>query len=309
MAGYQRLTPLNPPGCCRFRCSAMGTFFEVFFAGCSRREAAGGAEAAFELLQEIELQLTDRRPESDVSRINRLPEGGHLVVGPYAFDCIKIAEEAAKQTAGAFDIAFRSRLSNPETEASRPRSSAGRRANRRAFELDSSRNEVRALQAGLRIDLGGIGKGFALDIMAGLLKEWGFDCFLLHSGFSTAVLCGRPRGGRGWAISLAHPDKPGLTVRNLLLDRGAVSGSGLRRGPHIIDPRTGEPIRSKRAAWALAQTGAWADALSTAFMVMEPGRIREFVESRPEIGALIIPARSGGGKGSLKTAAFGRLKA
>jgi thiamine biosynthesis lipoprotein len=93
---------------------------------------------------------------------------------------------------------------------------------------------------------------------------------------------------KGWPITLSNPANRKLTLAHLYLQDRAVGGSGLEKGPHIIDPRKAQPVRGKRAAWACAPTAAAADALSTAFMVMSPSQIRKYCLSHPDTLAMVV---------------------
>jgi len=131
--------------------------------------------------------------------------------------------------------------------------------------IDTNRMTV---SGGIELDLGGIGKGYALDKMAELLREeHGIDEMLLD-GASTALAVGE----RAWVV--------GLAGRRIALKDGALSGSGLAvKGEHIVDPATGEPATDRERAWVLAPSGAEADSLSTAAMVVDEPAVLDRLEN------------------------------
>jgi thiamine biosynthesis lipoprotein len=154
------------------------------------------------------------------------------------------------------------------------------------FELIPDGLRVRVLVDHLKFDLGALGKGYALDIVADLLRtHWDIhDSLLITGGGSTILASGHALNGEPWFVN-AGPDGCPSTP---LHDR-AVSASGfIHQGAHIINPRTGVPVSTARTrAWAFAPTAALSDALSTAFLVMEPHEIDAFHALHPETSSLL----------------------
>lgn len=131
----------------------------------------------------------------------------------------------------------------------------------------------------LDLDLGAIGKGFALDRMAEMLREWDCLAFLLVAGDSSILAGNAPAETAGWSCGLGDDNSP----RRYWLENCSLSGSGLAvKGKHIFDPRTGQPAQRQNRAWALCDTAAESDALSTAAMVL----------SEPEIGEILFENQS-----------------
>ena len=148
-----------------------------------------------------------------------------------------------------------------------PGASRGDGAGKERFRLDPGRVAVEVLVEGARVDLGGIGKGFALDHMAGILVEWGIESALVRASHSTILATGAPPGEDGWPVGFGPA---GHRVEFSLANRAlGASGTGVK-GEHIIDPSTGKPASGRYRTWSLAPTGAEADALSTAFMGHAP---------------------------------------
>jgi thiamine biosynthesis lipoprotein len=147
--------------------------------------------------------------------------------------------------------------------------------------------------AAIDLDLGAVGKGYALDAARNVLSDWDVTNALLHAGTSTALAMGpEPGAGRGtggWPVGVAT-GWPGLPVpRALRLRDRALSGSGTEvKGAHVIDPRTGKPASGHAAAWASHPSAAWSDALSTAFLVMGTEEAGVYCRRRPETWGLVI---------------------
>jgi thiamine biosynthesis lipoprotein len=124
------------------------------------------------------------------------------------------------------------------------------------------------------IDLGGIGKGYAIDSMAVVLEEWDLCSALIHGGKSTALALAPPEDTEGWPLTISDPENQ-RPLRDLFLQRSAISGSGLEKGSHITDPRSERPSTQKRATWCISSSATLSDALSTALMVLSVDEIKE----------------------------------
>jgi thiamine biosynthesis lipoprotein len=283
----------------RFTHEAMATVFEVHAVHPDARYAAQAAQAAFELADRLEGELSRFRANSDIGRVNALSAGGSTSVSPSAMDCLVIARHVFDLTGGAFDVSIGTGLAS--------------------LELDADNFMVGTTRSGVRIDLGGIGKGYAVDLMAELLEEWGLDLALVHGGFSSLLALEAPAGLDGWPLTLSDPADPSRVLARLSVSQTALGASGLRKGDHIVDPRSGEPVRRRRGAWAAlprpveARAGARADqgpriapaavadALTTAFMLLDPGEIEALCDRNPGLEAWILldPADSRHGEASL----------
>lgn len=132
--------------------------------------------------------------------------------------------------------------------------------------IDPDKPAIHCLEAGREIDLGGIGKGFALDRVHTLLLDWGIDCALLSAGASTRLAF----GDHAWPVSLPGTAEP----RTVELRDQALSASGTAiQGSHIVSPRFNEHNYHHERIWVLARTATTADAWSTAALLMEPGEL------------------------------------
>jgi len=271
----------------RFSHEAMATVFEVLAVHADAGYAAQAAQAAFDLADRLERELSRFLPNSDIGRINQLPAGGHTRVSASTMECLVIARHVFDLTGGAFDVSIGTGLPS--------------------LELDPDGFTVRAARSGVRIDLGGIGKGYAVDLMAELLEEWGLERALVHGGFSSVLVLEGPADAVGWPLTLSDPCGPSTVLARLSVCQTALGASGIRKGDHIVDPRSGRPVRGRRAAWAVvrrpdAPTGgaradegprlaaaAVADALATAFMLLDPRAIEALCRQSPGLEAWVLP--------------------
>jgi thiamine biosynthesis lipoprotein len=161
------------------------------------------------------------------------------------------------------------------------------------LEIDFDEFTVGRRAAGPRLDLGAVGKGYALDCMARTLHDWDIEAALLHSGQSTVLALGSPDGEQPWEVALRGPEAGGEAMDAglgavYLYDRALSGSSTSERGQHIIDPRTGNAASGKIATWAIADAAARSDALSTAFMVMAPDEVERYCEAHPGVVGLLL---------------------
>ncbi|MDR1497489.1 MAG: FAD:protein FMN transferase [Puniceicoccales bacterium] len=285
----------------RFTHEAMNTDFTIFIDAIDTdpETAAAAAQNAFAVLDRIESQMSRFVPSSDISLANTLPQGDSLQLNMEVFDCLSTAAALAAATDRAFDpaagalidfwkgaqshlaaTAFASNLSPP------PEWEAAWEAHRQGeFALDPETRLLQCVSIGSKLDLGGIGKGFALDEMALVLeREWRISRALLSAGGSTMLALDSPLESAGWKIGFGGETK----LPYLLLSRHALSSSGNQTQlTHIVDPRTGDVISRSDLIRALAPLAAEADALSTAFFVMSREELDSYCANHPEHAALL----------------------
>jgi thiamine biosynthesis lipoprotein len=259
-----------------FQHEAMATFFEIVIAGHEFDYARRAARAAWQEIDRLESELSRFIETSSISRANRLGRGEALVLDEDAFECLLIAADVSVATGRAFDPAYAS-LRPADLAPDLP-----------PFTLDPTTHSLTSLTDKLRLDLGAVGKGYALDRVATLLADWGVDCALLNAGGSSLLALGTPfPEDAGWPLGVGD----GSGYREIIVTGASLSGSGTAvKGAHLLDPRTGAPAKRTHRVWALAPTGAQADALSTAFFVMNEAEIAACCASHARIGAAITAA-------------------
>jgi thiamine biosynthesis lipoprotein len=287
----------------RFSHEAMASVFEVYAVHPDDQYAAQAAQAAFDLVDRLERELSRFRSNSDITRVNHLMAGESTPVGPSTLECLVIARHLFDLTDGAFDISIGTGLAS--------------------LEVDADDFQVRATADGVQVDLGGIGKGYAVDLMAELLEEWGLERALVHGGFSSVLALEAPEGLDGWPLTLSDPGAPSRVLSRLSMRHTALSASGVRKADHIVDPRSGEPVRGRLATWvALPRPttagarpvaddtprlapGAVADALTTAFMLLSAEQIATLCRRSPGLEAWVLPAPAVGQPGETELLHFG----
>jgi len=242
-----------------FHHRAMATQFQVRISDDDKAYAAQAAQAAFTLLDDLESRLSRFRENSEISQISHLAPGEILRLTEPVYACLEIALKMQRITNDAFSASPAALCTQPV----QPK-----------WSLLRERFSIRCDSGKLEFDLGAIGKGFALDRMAEVLREWSCGVFMLVAGGSSILAGDAPPGTPGWLSNLAD-DK---LTRSYRLKNCSLSGSGLAvKGAHIIDPRTGAPAQRTNRAWALALSAAESDALSTACMVLDEAMIPEVV--------------------------------
>ncbi len=255
---------------------AMATRFEFVLHGPNPAGLRAAAEEALDEVERIENQLSLFRPLTDVARINARGATGPVKVAPEVFRLIQRAVTLSMATDGAFDITagawmhawgFHAGAQAPVADAAEKDVTSGAEF----LELDAEAFTVRFTRPGMRLDLGALGKGYALDRASECLRDAGVTSALLHGGTSSIVAIGPPpNSAAGWKIAL--PTREAVLLLDESLSVSATWGrtlevSGIQRG-HVIDPRSGEPIPGPCMAAVVCPLAADSDALSTAFLVL-----------------------------------------
>lgn len=257
--------------------------------------AHDAAQEAFEEIDRIEGELSRFEPGSDVWLISRLEPGTVLTVGLCTLECLQVAADMYAETGGLFDVtvgALRECYRDEESNSLEPTHEQIARALVRTgmgkLVVDAEDVTVAVRTPGLRVDLGGIGKGYAVDEAAKLLREWEIDAALISAGGSSYYALGRPPGRDGWRLGLDNVgplagEAPHVHVADRSMSGSAVLPDRLL----IIHPRTGQLLRGHRATWASAPTAAVADALSTTFLLMEIPDIKAYCDAHEDVGAMV----------------------
>jgi thiamine biosynthesis lipoprotein len=289
---------------------AMATTFEVAIPCGSHYDPVAAATDALDTIDNLEDQMTVYRVHSEVSHLNRTAASEPVQIEEQLFNLFERCAVWTRETEGAFDIATGALIKEwgffwreGRVPTPRQRTEAMSRTGFRHVILDPESHTVKYRHVGLELNLGAVGKGYALDRAASLLREkWGVTNALLHGGGSSVYAIGHPPSdSRGWPVRLRHPYEPDnslgiVWLRNRGLGTSAATFQffeykGKKLG-HLLDPRTGWPASGTASASVLAPTAAEADALSTAAFVLGRTRTEELARLRPTIGFVILTDRA-----------------
>jgi thiamine biosynthesis lipoprotein len=278
----------------------MGTriYVEVWADDAAKGDAA--IEAVMADMRRIDDLMSHYKPESQLSQINAHAYEKPVQVDPELFDLIKRSLYFSEITDGAFDITYASvgHLYNyPEhihpTEAQIK--AALPAVNYKNLLLDPVHHTVRFEHAGMRIDLGGIGKGYAVDHGIGILKARGIQHAVVTAGGDSRII--GDHMGRPWVVGIRHPDDKNKVVTRIPLVDSAMSTSGDYeryfddngiRYHHIIDPRTGHSASKVRSATILGPTATETDGMSKTAFVLGPEKALAIINSMPQFDAVFV---------------------
>ena len=266
---------------------AMATRFEIALHGAPEAALRAAAEEALAEVSRLESMLSLYEPTSEISHINSRGAHEPVPVSPEVFSLLQRCVELNKQTKRAFDITiaplmkcwkFMGETGSTPTENEIEQACALVGADH--LKLNTSDGSVRLNLEGVVLDLGSIGKGYALEQASKLLLENEFTHFIIHGGTSTVYAAGTQADGSPWRIAVEHPNKqqPPLHLVDLENESLSVSGvggksfldeKGLEQG-HVLDPRTGRPTQLAKITAVICDSATESDAWATALLV-EPG--------------------------------------
>lgn len=312
---------------------AMATRFELLLHGGEEAALRAAGEEALDEVGRLADDLSYFCATSQVFRINQEAAKRPVRVAPWLFRLLQRARRLSEETDGTFDITVaplmrcwgfythEGRVPEPEALA-RARACVGMSL----VELNEADLTVRFTREGVQVDLGSIGKGYAVERVGELLRESGVTSALLHGGTSTVLAIGAPPDADGWKIGIEQPasaageaSNPKLQVPNpndagflevsppmatvLLRDESlsvsAVWGKSFTTAEktygHVIDPRTGQPTVGALLSAVVLPSATESDALSTMLLTLGPGGFDQVLRLRPGMRALVAGDGDGGG--------------
>jgi len=298
-----------------FQHPAMGTQFSVYLYARTEPEASGVADEVFDEVDRIEQELSNYRETSELSRIDREAALAPVTTDPETFRFLEQSQHWSEASDGAFDITVGPLMkswgffdhsgripSSEELERIRPM------VGYRNIELDPAARTVRFRVAGVDLDPGGIGKGFAVDAAVAILRARHVTAALISAGSSTVYALGTPPGKRGWSVvvpsgapagSPQHAPISTVLLRDTSLSSANCSEKNFTAGGHLychmMDPRTLQPVEGRLHVSIIDPSATASDALSNVLFVDTPAQSLAFLERyAPETRALIVSAKAGG---------------
>ena len=280
----------------------MGTLVKITAVARSEAVAQAAATAGFAEIRRLEELLSTWMPTSELSRVNAAAGVLPVHVSLETLTVVQRAVQAAEMTDGGFNIAIGPAVDAWRvTEGQRIPTEAELDALRplvdlQAVHVDVQEQTIFLEKTGMRIDVGGIGKGYAADQAVDALRRAGAVAGVVALSGDIKTF-GRLPGGKMFPVGIQHPRQDGAVLAWIDLQDEAISTAGdyerffEREGVryhHILDPRTLQPARSCQSVTVIAREGVWADGLDTGIFVMGPERGMELVEQLPDVEAIIV---------------------
>jgi FAD:protein FMN transferase len=292
----------------RLACRAMASRFELVLHGDDPAFLRAAGEEALSEIERLHSQLTRFSATSDIGRINARAAAEPVRVDSRLFNLLVDCKKLHEETLGAFDITVGPMMQLwsqvhhtgrlPDAEALEE---ARSRTGMHLVDLDAKNRSVRFKREGVTLDLGAIGKGYAVDEAMLILRELGIRSAFLHGGTSTMAAIGEPPEADFWNVAIQHPQDAGSTdevlctvaLRDASLSVSAVWGKEFVAGDvsygHVLDPRLGRPVDAALLAAVQMPSATLADALSTAFLVLVDDGAK-LAETRRDLRALVVKA-------------------
>ncbi|MGL4465172.1 MAG: FAD:protein FMN transferase [Planctomycetia bacterium] len=316
-AAIARSEPPRPPE--RFASSRllMATTFKIVLYADDEAAATRAAGAAFDRIAVLESIMSDYSDVSELTLLSNDAGGKPKPVGNELFDILSRSRRVSEATDGAFDVTvgplvrlWRRARATRELPDRRMIDDYLSRAGYAKLVLDPAARTAELKGKGMRLDLGGIAKGYAADEALKVLAAHGVDCAIVVAGGDVAATRRPPPGRDGWTVDIQPPrpkkdDAPadGAVAPRVRFAGGGVSTSGdaeqfLELGgvrySHIVDPRTGWATTDRVQATVVAPDATTSDALATAVCVLGPEKGIAVVESTPGVAVLVLKATPDG---------------
>ncbi len=304
LAGCRSTPPAGSPARYEFSEPHMGTLFGITLYAGDSFSATAAAEAAFLRVAELDRMMTDYDPGSELMRLCLRPVGEPTRVSPELFDILRESARVSRETGGAFDVtvgpyvrAWRAARKTKRLPTAEEIAELRKAVGYQKVRLDSRTRSVTLLAPNMKLDLGGIAKGYAADQALALMRRRGIRSALVAASGDIAI-GDAPPGKPGWKVGIASlGGVADQLTRTVLLHNAGISTSGDSeqhieikgiRYSHVIDPTTGLGLTNRIQATIIGPNATITDGLDTPLGIMGVGRGLALVDSQPELAALIV---------------------
>jgi thiamine biosynthesis lipoprotein ApbE len=297
----------------------MGTSIEVQAFGGTAETRAGALEEAFGAFAEVDRLMSNYRDDSELTRINRDAAARPVRISDPMMSVLQAAQKVSAQSSGGFDATVGPLVrlwgfhdKKPHQPSAEEFTAVRPLVDYRNVVLNATQHTVSFSRPGVEIDLGGIAKGFAVEVAANVLRQHGLSGFIDAGG--NQYLLGTPPGKRAWSVGVKNPDKPDRLLGTIETAETSVSTSADyatfveingRRYGHILDPHTLQPSSAALSVTVLSRDGTMADALSKAAFILGPTAGLALIESMPGMSGLIAYHKPDGSMGIAKSRGLG----
>lgn len=286
---------------------AMGTRFHALIPGMDDDTA----ERVFYLMKDevlrIEKKLSRFLPDSDISRLNKHAKEKPVIVDDEIYDIIKACRFCWQLTDGAFDLTLRPLMdfwkNQPQSNAEVDEfAQLKKNLGLQHVNVDDEKKSVQFSNNQIEIDLGGFGKGYALEKIGELLSDASVESAFISFGESSVLAAGNHPAGDSWKIGMNDYLNPGKSIHEFRVNNGSVSTSSnffvadngmLKNHRHVIDPKTGKPIEQLRSVSVCTESPVLAEMLSTAFLVLSEEKIEDIKEQYDSLEVISVDYESG----------------
>jgi len=278
----------------------MGTVFEIAAYDQTSQHASDALESAFQEIVRVDNLLSNYKTDSALSKLNR---SAHFHAEKVPSDLYRVVEESvrfSRLSGGKFDISiaplvdlWKAAIAGEGTPSLARQQAARDCVGYEKIELTPP-DQITFHSSCMQLDLGAIGKGYAVDRAAQVLHSSGIRNALINAGGSTILAIGSPPGQSAWLVHLRDPSHkvdPQVMLKDESVstsEQTAPSLLGDNSAGHIIDPDTGKPLRTGFAVSVMAQTGTVSDALSTTSLLLGPAKGKVLIHHMPGVSAIWI---------------------
>lgn len=286
----------------------MATRFELVLHGENAATLRAAGEEALAEVERLENQLSLYRPGSEIAQVNARAAREDVLVSPEVFSLLQHTAKLSAETEGAFDVTIaplvrcwgfmgaNGKMPTPEEVAE-----AREKIGMHHVQLDAANRTVRFAREGVMLDLGAMGKGYAVERGMEILREAGVTSALFHGGTSTVYAIGHPPEADVWKVAFetpltsagnVFPKLPDMELCDEAMSVSAIWGRSFQSGEqtfgHVIDPRTGQPVKTALLSAVVLPSATETDALSTALLTLGQGGHETIRALRPAMRSLVV---------------------